>query len=174
MSSSVVSNQNLTDFSNVNTTSTLISELLSNNPPLVEQSVFNAIVSIPNSITFNSDTETYEIKVVDIVNAVSNSCILNILASTQLNINFGMNAIQLISLLNLSERNPFVDLKFKTSTDNVLYFVGVYITNIDSIGITVSAPTTLFSSVSNRINKLRIIYMSDTEVTLTCGTSTPF
>jgi hypothetical protein len=174
MSSSVVSNQNLTDFSNVNTTSSLITELLSNNPPLIEQAVFNAIVSIPNVITFINTFAEYEIRVADIVTAVSNSCILNILTSMQLDINFGMNAIHLISLLNLSERNPFVDLKFKTSTDNVAYFVNIYITTRGSSGITVSGSTILFLSADNLINKLRIIYISDTEVMIMCGVEKSF
>jgi hypothetical protein len=174
MSSSVVSNQNLTDFSVVNAvvSASVLGELLSNNPALLEQATFNAKVSLPNSITLASgSTQTHELTSADVAHAVSNALTLNVTGAGAVLLNFGMTATVLVSVLNLSATNPFVNLNFKAV--NVPATATVDITAVGGTGITITA-SPLFTAVNGLLNVVRVIWTSASAVTLTCGTERAF
>jgi hypothetical protein len=172
MSSSVVSNQNLTDFSVVNAvvSASVLGELLSNNPALLEQATFNARVALPNTIALTSGSaQTHELTSADIAHAVSNSVVLNATGIGAVSLNFGMTATALVSLLNLSATNPFVNLNFKVLTS----LATVDITAVGGTGITITA-SPLFTAVNGLVNVVRVIWTSSSAVTLTCGTERAF
>jgi hypothetical protein len=175
MSSAVVSNQNLTDFSVINAvvSASAVGEVLYRNPEVVQQAEFNSIVSPPSAIVLASaSAQVYSLTTEDIARAVMANRVLSLTGVGAVALNLGSSAVALISLLNLSTDHRFVDLHFcngaSSSTENSTVTTTLA---SGSTGITLGATTLFTAGAVSRSNVIRVEWTSATTVTVTTGTA---